>query len=105
MPKLSCISKNNTAIYVNDDGTRQVFLHKTCIVTVRPDGSVFLNTGGWLTNTTITRMNQVSAEWGLGYSVSRAKGVFSAYLHGFEGTPTIKSRDNQTLLIPPRGQK
>lgn len=99
MAQTQRISRNNTAIYTQDDGTRQVFLHNTCIVQVKPDGTVKLDTGGWLTVTTMTRMNQVSNEWRLGYSVGRAKGKFSAWLHHEQRE--IESADNRTLTIPP----
>lgn len=89
------ISKNNTRIVRHPDGSRGVFLYQTEIVTVRPDGSVRLRTGGWKTSTTRARMNQVANEWGLGYSVSFAGGDFTvryrgrAYLLGDVDTVTL----------------
>lgn len=74
MSQVQRISKNNTTIHHHtgsNNDQRQVWLHQTCIVTVTPD-EIVLNTGGWYTATTRTRMNQVSNEWGLGYGVSFA---------------------------------
>lgn len=74
MSQVQRISKNNTTIYHHTgphNDQRQVWLHQTCVVTVTPD-EIVLNTGGWYTATTRTRMNQVSNEWRLGYSVSFA---------------------------------
>ena len=51
-------------------GKIQVRYHNTTVVdydVVR--GSVILNTGGWKTNTTKTRMNQAANEFGLHYRV------------------------------------
>ena len=71
MGQVSRISRNNTRIYCDGDNA-EVWLHKTCIVTVRPD-KIVLNTGGWYSKTTQRRMLQVSHEWELGYGVSFSK--------------------------------
>lgn len=69
MSQVNRISKNNTRITTGlTPEHRQVWLHDTCIVQVNPD-EIVLNTGGWYTPTTRTRMTQVSREWGLGYAV------------------------------------
>jgi hypothetical protein len=39
-----------------------------------PRLKIVLNTGGWKTATTKTRMNQASNQFGLGYQVSQKKG-------------------------------
>ena len=81
MAQTQKISRNNTAVYTQEDGTREVYLHKTRIVSVTAGNEVTLNTGGWLTATTCARMNQAANEWRLGFSVSRAGGVLSVRFH------------------------
>jgi hypothetical protein len=57
MPRLDRISSNNTTIS-DHCGTLVVTLHKTAIFQKRPDGTIVLNSGGWRTATTRTRMTQ-----------------------------------------------
>lgn len=47
--------------------------HDTVVVNVTKD-KIVLDTGGWKTNTTKTRMNQASNEYDLGYQVYQKKG-------------------------------
>lgn len=61
------ISKNNTSM-IHDGSTTHVILHSTRIVTITPY-TITLNSGGYQTATTKTRMNQVSNEMRLGYQV------------------------------------
>lgn len=49
-------------------GRTNVKYHATDVVSVGPN-DIELNTGGWQTNTTKTRMNQAAHEMGLGYGV------------------------------------
>lgn len=51
------------------NGVLRVIYHSTAVVTVEPDGTIILDTGGWRTNTTKLRMNQASQQFNLGYSV------------------------------------
>lgn len=52
-------------------------LHDTDVVTLHKDGSVTLDSGGWKTVTTKTRMNEYSRiYWGHAYSVFSDKGVW-----------------------------
>ena len=46
----------------------RVTYHQTIVVALTPKG-VRLDSGGWRTSTTKTRMNQASREYGLGFSV------------------------------------
>jgi hypothetical protein len=64
------ISKNNTQITDNS-----VTLYSTKVVSWTPK-TVTLNSGGYQTATTKTRMNQASNELGLGFYVYRIKGVW-----------------------------
>lgn len=67
MPRMNYITRNNTTI-TEGENERSVTLHSTKIVTVKPD-EIILNTGGWETVTTKTRMNQVANTWNLPYKV------------------------------------
>jgi hypothetical protein len=73
------ITKNNTIVVESDTSVR-VTLHKTDIVTIcYLSGKVTLDTGGYLTHTTICRMNQVLTKYldHHGLRVSRAGDVFT----------------------------
>lgn len=71
MPQLNKISKNTTTVKYRD-GYHTVTLHQTDIVKLNDD-EIILNTGGWFTDQTRNRMNQVSNEHKLDYSVSFRK--------------------------------
>jgi hypothetical protein len=47
----------NTLIWWDKDGVRHVKLHDTVILTKWPDGSIFIDTGGFNTRTTRARLN------------------------------------------------
>lgn len=74
MPSLNKISKNNTKVVANADGSVSVTLHNTEIIRHWPaDRKLRLDTGGWFTVTTARRMNQAFNEWNLPVNVSFAK--------------------------------
>ena len=98
MPSLSKISKNNTTVTPRADGSVVVTLHQTEIVKVFPT-HIELDTGGWLTATTIMRMQQVCREMNLGWTVSRAGGKLTAYPWANTDAP-IKSANGRTLTLP-----
>lgn len=54
-------------------GDTIVRYHQTDVVRFNTR-EIILNTGGWNTRTTVTRMNQASNQFGLGYNVSIRKG-------------------------------
>lgn len=70
----------NTATTVSTDGAGNTALtyHQTRVV-VWNDQFITLNSGGYLTNTTKLRMNQVSTVHNLGYSVAQTKGQWNVY--------------------------
>lgn len=72
MARKDRLPKNNTNVMCTN-GRIAVTLHRTLVVDVTPD-DITLNTGGWNTVTTRARMNQASAEFGLGYSVFMKRG-------------------------------
>lgn len=49
---------NNTYEVTYKDGCRAIRLHRTDIVTFRPDGKFAINSGGWQTRTTKHRINK-----------------------------------------------
>ncbi len=62
-----------TTVKRNTDGTLVVRYHSTDVVTVYPNGKIVLNTGGYRSATTKTRMNQASRQYGLGFQVFQSK--------------------------------
>lgn len=51
---------NNTRLVSHHGGAFAVVLHDTRIVIIHPDGSYTLDSGGWMTRTTLSRMRQFS---------------------------------------------
>jgi hypothetical protein len=78
MPQMSRITRNNTTV----TGTREsgsVTIHNTTVVSWTPD-HIRLDTGGWKTSTTKTRMNQAANEYNLGFSVYQEKGRWFVWI-------------------------
>ncbi len=61
------IGKVATSVYT-EDGSTHVIYHETKVVQFNAD-LIVLDSGGWRTATTKTRMNQVSQQFDLGYLV------------------------------------
>lgn len=61
------IGKHKTSI-LTEDNTTKVIYHNTAVVTFNSD-EIILNTGGYETPTTKTRMNQTSNQFNLGFRV------------------------------------
>lgn len=72
MGQMQTIGRTATTVQ-NDDGVISVTYHNTEVVRVEgrliSDQKVTLNTGGYFTNTTKTRMNQTSQQFALGFYV------------------------------------
>lgn len=68
---------NNTVKYTKADGTVVIRLHRTDIITTTPDGTVILNSGGWLTPTTKGRL-QIIGDW----RISQHKGAWTLHYRG-----------------------
>jgi hypothetical protein len=90
----------NTLDYTLPDGRRIVRLHDTDVVTIAPDGSITLDSGGWRTVTTKDRMNlALPSSWCVysnrGWFVRTPKGEFP-YSDGAQfkadGTPAHLAR-------------
>ncbi|KKL13496.1 hypothetical protein LCGC14_2525150 [marine sediment metagenome] len=63
------VSGRATSVFTDDDGIVNVVYHATHVVRVFPSGKIVLDTGGWRTVTTRTRMNQAANQFRLGYRV------------------------------------
>lgn len=69
MPQMDNIGKHKTTIQSSGDVT-VVTYHATPIVTINHrEGTVTLDSGGWRTKTTKTRMNQAASEFNLPYHI------------------------------------
>ena len=67
MAKTQTIGKTATSIFT-ENGFTYVVYHSTPVVKYNHE-KIILNSGGWYTNTTKTRMNQTSNQFGLGFRV------------------------------------
>ena len=61
------IGTHKTSVF-NEDSIMKVCYHNTIVVSF-DNKEIKLNTGGWFTNTTKTRMNQTSNQFNLGFRV------------------------------------
>ena len=68
MGQVNTVGTHRTTV-ARDNDVLMVTYHNTVVVKVTDNRYVTLNTGGWYTNTTKTRMNQASRQYGLRYSV------------------------------------
>ncbi len=83
MPQQHTARGRATAVMVT--GQRiSVIYHNTVVVERDADGNVTLDSGGWRTSTTKTRMNQASNQFGLGYSVAQRAGQWLVSYKGEE---------------------
>jgi len=93
---------NNTFFYELESGERRYRLHQTDIVTVKPNGSFILDTGGWMTPTTKERMNRYIPN---GYSVTSDRGIWyvqngrgrHALVSGLEYPAAFKRDDSKVI--------
>ena len=68
----SKIVYNNTVEYYRPNGVRVIRLHRTDILEFPVKGGVILNSGGWRTVTTKSRMNEFQQE----VQVMQEKGIW-----------------------------
>lgn len=73
MTQLDQVGKHATVVLTTDDNTTSVIYHETQVVRFNYD-HVILNSGGWQTQTTKTRMNQASNQFNLGFTVVQKQG-------------------------------
>lgn len=80
MPQMRQIGKHETKVLTKDGYTR-VWYHQTAVISFS-NKEIILDTGGWKTSTTKTRMNQASSQFDLGFSVRQEKGYWIATYKG-----------------------
>jgi hypothetical protein len=68
MGQQSKVGRHRTTVRSKKAGYVSVVYQNTEVVHVTPN-TITLDSGGWFTSTTKTRMNQASNEYGLGYYV------------------------------------
>ena len=76
MAQQSRLGRRATTLQRDPKGAIRVTYHETTVVEVRPNGTVVLDSGGWRTQTTKTRMNQASHQLGLCFSVYASRGTW-----------------------------
>jgi len=69
MAQTQRVGGRSTSVFTDDDGILNVVYHATHVVRSFPGGKIVLDTGGWHTVTTKTRMNQAANQFRLGYWV------------------------------------
>ena len=67
MSQQTKIGTHKTSVFT-ENGITKIVYHSTPVVSFN-DKEIILNTGGYFTNTTKSRMNQASNQFDLGYSV------------------------------------
>lgn len=84
-PKSARKVANNTFRWEDEDGSIKYRLHQTDVVTIRPDGKVVLDSGGWKSVTTKDRMHLYAKD----YSIWSIKGQWFVRGRGadFEAPP------------------
>jgi hypothetical protein len=69
MAQVNKLGTRHTTVVRKPSGEIRVTYHSTDVVTLDANGNITLDTGGWRTNTTKTRMNQAANQFGLGFRV------------------------------------
>jgi len=77
MARQDRLGKHMTTVS-GSSGVMRVTYHNTEIV-IFDSNKIILNSGGWLTPTTKTRMNQASNQFDLGYTVKQREGNWYVY--------------------------
>lgn len=72
----------------------KIRFHQTDVVSF-DDNQIKLDTGGWFTKTTKTRMNQASHQFNLGFRVYQRKGFWYVFYHG----KVYSFSNSQTLIL------
>jgi hypothetical protein len=88
------IGKTATTVHVNPaNGMTEIWYHQTCVVKF-DDKKIILNSGGWRTATTKTRMNQAANQFNLGFYVEQHNGSWNVHFNDkvldFQDGMTIK---------------
>ena len=105
MSQTHTIGKTATSVQRDPDGTLRVVYHATEVVTVDPNGTITLRTGGWKTNTTKARMNQTANQFGLGFQVGQSNFQWAVSVSRGDGgvtPPRVIPFDKDTLIFHPK---
>lgn len=100
MSQTHTLGKTATTV-TRKDGVLRVVYHSTEVVRVDADGVITLDTGGWKTVTTKTRMNQAANQFGLGYLVHQEN--FDWFVRIPQGDGDNRWRN--ALIIPFNGRE
>ncbi len=99
MGQQETIGKHKTTVSASN-GWAIVVYHQTTVVKFN-DSQIVLDTGGWYTPTTKSRMNQTSNQFDLGFDVYQRNFAFYVY---FKGENYMFGPDN-TLTLDRQGAK
>ncbi len=103
MSQMSTLGRVATTVRTNEHGETVVTYHSTPVVTFDQE-TITLDTGGWYSQTTKTRMNQASNQFALGYWVFQKNFHWFVQYYGrtipFEGrTLTLRRRPEVQVRI------
>lgn len=73
---------SGVATSIRDEGGRMVIRYHNTDVVAFDSNEIVLDSGGWQTNTTKTRMNQASNQFNLGYNVYQKAGRWFVKYNG-----------------------
>lgn len=94
MSQISKIGKTATRVYQDSEGFTCVQYHDTVVVRFNNEKIILAN-GGWFSNTTKLRINQASAEFGLGLNVYQKN--YNWYIT-FKGADTLWTKYSHELI-------
>lgn len=75
MAQQTKVGNHATSIFVDEEGFTRVVYHSTNIIKFN-EKVIILNSGGWRTYTTKTRMNQASSQFKLGFNVFQKDNIW-----------------------------
>lgn len=97
------LGTRHTTVTRKPNGELRVTYHSTDVVTVHSLGAITLDTGGWRTVTTKTRMNQASNQFGLGFQVHQDEFAWFVTIRNAAGELVSQlAFDEQTICFNPR---
>lgn len=98
MEQFNELGSHKTSVFTDSEGFTNVVYHSTAVVRFsQSKDRIILNSGGYLTNTTKTRMNQSSNQFRLGFSVFQRN--FDWFVKNALGE-VIPFTDNMVLTFP-----
>ena len=92
------VGSHKTSVFTDSEGFTNVVYHSTPVVKFSESkDKIILNSGGYRTNTTKTRINQASNQFRLGFTVFQKK--FDWFIKNAIGE-TLPFSDNMILTFP-----